>query len=248
MVDSDYEALVRPVGERLYGDTWPATEFHDAFGRLDVEQFDRPAVALDIGGAPAHDRAGQMARWPPRLMELAHHGPQETLLEAHRLSRRLRVHSKSMPGAPTADVRSGPPRLLSIGELARRTGVASTALRYYDELGLVRPAVRASGRRRYSDSAVAEVGVVLFLREVGFSLAEIGSLIGGGDRRGWKIVVERKLQELADQQHRVEAARAALEHVRRCPAGEPTQCPRFWSIIEGQLQGLPLEESHARAH
>ncbi len=126
--------------------------------------------------------------------------------------------------------------------------MAGTTLRYYDEIGLVRPAGRASGRRRYADSAVAQVGVVLFLREVGFSLAEISSLIGGGGRRGWQKVVERKLEELADQQHRLEVARTALEHVRQCPAGEPTMCPRFWSIIEGRLHGFSLEESHARAH
>jgi DNA-binding transcriptional MerR regulator len=153
-----------------------------------------------------------------------------------------------MPPARSALETSGTPELLSIGELAERTGVATTALRYYDDLGLVRPATRASGRRRYAGSAVAEVGVILFLREVGFSLAEIGSLLGGGKRRSWDEIVERKLAELAEQQHRLDVARAALEHARQCPAGEPTQCPRFWSIIEGQLRGFSLEESHARAH
>jgi len=61
---------------------------------------------------------------------------------------------------------SGTPRLLSIGELAERSGVATTALRYDDALGLVRPATRPSGRRRYAESAVAEVGAILFFREV----------------------------------------------------------------------------------
>lgn len=137
---------------------------------------------------------------------------------------------------------------LAIGELAARTGVATSALRYYEELGLVRPAGRSSGRRRYDESAVAEVGVILFLRDVGFSLAEIGSLMAGGDRRSWREVVDHKLAELADQQHRLDVAREALEHSRRCPSGEPVRCPTFWSIIEGQLSGLSLEESHARAH
>ena len=143
---------------------------------------------------------------------------------------------------------SGAPRLLSIGELAERTGVAPTALRYYDELGLVRPAARASGRRRYSASAVAEVGAIILLREVGFSLAEIGCLIPGGEGRPWREIVDRKLVELAEQQHRLDVARAALEHARRCPAGEPMRCPRFWSITDGQLRGTSLEDSHARAH
>lgn len=143
---------------------------------------------------------------------------------------------------------SGTPTLLSIGELAEGTGVATTALRYYDELGLVQPTARVSGRRRYAASAVAEVGAIIFLREVGFSLAEIGALTAGGERRSWREVVDRKLVELSEQQHRLDVARTALEHARRCPAGEPMRCSRFWSIIERQLHGLSLEESHARAH
>lgn len=140
-----------------------------------------------------------------------------------------------------------PPTLLSIGELSERTGVPTTALRYYDELGLVRPTARASGRRRYAVSAARDVAVILFFREIGFSLAEIGRFIAG-EKRSQRDLIDRKLAELAEQRHRIEVARAALEHGRRCPAGEPMRCPRFWSIIEGQQRGLSLEESHARAH
>jgi DNA-binding transcriptional MerR regulator len=152
-----------------------------------------------------------------------------------------------MPATERSLLPSATPELLSIGELSERTGVPATALRYYDELGLVRPASRAAGRRRYASSAIADVGVVLFLREVGFSLAEIGRLTTarGGS---WRAIIERKLTELTVQQRRIEVARAALEHGLRCPAGDPMRCSRFWSIIEGQLRGLSVEESHARAH
>jgi DNA-binding transcriptional MerR regulator len=137
------------------------------------------------------------------------------------------------------------PPLLSIGELSERTGVPTTTLRYYDELGLVRPAARAAGRRRYAASAVRDVGLILFFREIGFSLAEIGRLIAGEYRRE---MLDHKLAELAEQQRRIEVARAALEHGRHCPAEEPMRCSRFWSIIDGRLRGLSLAESHARAH
>lgn len=137
--------------------------------------------------------------------------------------------------------------LLSIGELSERTGVPTSALRYYDELGLVRPATRAAGRRRYESSAVREVGLILFLREIGFSLAEVGRFVAG-ERGSWRDMIDRKLAELAEQQHRIEVARTALEHGRRCPASEPMKCSRFWSIIENRMSGLSLEESHARAH
>ena len=61
-------------------------------------------------------------------------------------------------------------------------------------------------------------------------------------------MVDHKLAELAEQRHRIEVARTAREHGRQCPAGQPMKCSRFWTIIEGQLRGLSLEESHARAH
>jgi DNA-binding transcriptional MerR regulator len=137
--------------------------------------------------------------------------------------------------------------LRSIGELSERTGVPTTALRYYDELGLVRPAARAAGRRPYAASAVREVGLILFLRKIGFSLAEIGRFIAG-ERQSRRDMIDHKLAQLAEQQHRIEVARTALEHGRQCPASDLMKCSRFWSIIEGQLRGLSLEESHARAH
>jgi DNA-binding transcriptional MerR regulator len=140
-----------------------------------------------------------------------------------------------------------PSSLLSIGELSERTGVPTSALRYYDELGLVRPQTRTGGQRRYAAAAVRDVGVVLFFREIGFSLAEIAEFITGGQRPRQELI-DHKLAELAEQQHRIEVARIALEHGQRCPSGEPMECPRFWSIIEGRLGGLSVEDSHARAH
>jgi DNA-binding transcriptional MerR regulator len=153
-----------------------------------------------------------------------------------------------MPTTQEGPKVSGKPRLLTIGELAERSGVATTALRYYDERGLVRPATRLSGRRRYAESAVAEVGAILLFREVGFSLAEISSFLTAGDRRSRQEIVDRKLAQLTEQQHRIEVAREVLMHGQRCPAGDPMDCSRFWSIIDGQLRGLSLEESHARVH
>jgi DNA-binding transcriptional MerR regulator len=123
---------------------------------------------------------------------------------------------------------------LGIGELAERTGVAVTALRYYDELGLVRPAARVGGQRRYEDDAVKQVGVVLFLRDVGFSLEEIGRVMRGDD---WRDLAHRKIAELEEQAANVRAARTALVHALDCPAGEPAMCPKFWSIIEDRLPG-----------
>jgi DNA-binding transcriptional MerR regulator len=146
-----------------------------------------------------------------------------------------------------APASSDTPRLLSIGELSERTGVSASALRYYDELGLVRPAARAAGRRRYAASAIRDIGLIVVFREIGFSLAEIKRFIAG-ERQSRHELIDRKLGELAAQQHRIEVARSALEHGLECPADDQMECSRFWSIIEGRQRSLSVEESHARAH
>lgn len=152
-----------------------------------------------------------------------------------------------MPATERTPASSVTPTLLSIGELSERTGVPTTTLRYYDELGLVPPVARATGRRRYAASAVRDVGLILVFREIGFSLAEIGRF-RAGERRGRREMIDHKLAELAEQQHRIEVARTALEHGRQCPASEPMKCSRFWSIIDARLSGLSLEDSHATVH
>jgi hypothetical protein len=66
--------------------------------------------------------------------------------------------------------------------------------------------------------------------------------------RRWSMMVERKLEALAEQEHRLAVARTALEHARHCPAKHPSLCPRFWTIIDAQLDGVSLEDSHAMIH
>jgi DNA-binding transcriptional MerR regulator len=129
----------------------------------------------------------------------------------------------------------------SIGRLAKRTGVPATALRYYDDLGLVRPVTREAGRRRYDDAAVAQVGVILVLRDVGFTLAEIAELVNGD---GWHDLAVRKIEELDALATRVKVARTALQHALACPEGDPSECPTFWSVVSARLDGRLLADSH----
>ena len=71
---------------------------------------------------------------------------------------------------------------LTVGALARRTGLSVRTLRYYDDIGLLRPARRTeSGYRLYSIAELMRLHQIVLLRSVGLSLAEIGrSLSNGG--------------------------------------------------------------------
>lgn len=139
---------------------------------------------------------------------------------------------------------------LTIGELARRTGVTTSALRYYDELGLVRPARRVSGHRRYPVDAVAAVGVVRLLQEAGFTLAETKRLIASRNRSpvAWRVLGVRKFEELRHRIARQEAARQAIEHSLVCPKDDLLGCPKFRATVKGVLSGAGLAEAHAGAH
>jgi len=71
--------------------------------------------------------------------------------------------------------------MLSIGELARRAGVTASALRYYEQLGLLPAPARISGQRRYPESAARLVGVILLYRDAGFTLAGQKALMATRD-------------------------------------------------------------------
>jgi MerR family redox-sensitive transcriptional activator SoxR len=138
----------------------------------------------------------------------------------------------------------GEPRI-TIGELGRRTGLATSALRYYEELGLLPAPTRVSGQRRYDASVVQLVGVIILLRDVGFGLAEISDLFAMPDsRQEWRAAAHRKLDELDEQIRKTQVARVALEHLLRCRHADVAQCPNFLHTIAGRLAGKPLEDAH----
>jgi DNA-binding transcriptional MerR regulator len=139
-----------------------------------------------------------------------------------------------------------PGGLLTIGELARRVGVAASALRYYEEIGLLPAPVRISGQRRYPDSAVRLVGTILLYSDAGFTLAEQKALMASrsGAPGDWRRLVERKVAELDEQIATAQAARKAITHGLRCPHEDITQCPNFNAGVTARLAGQPLSESH----
>jgi DNA-binding transcriptional MerR regulator len=137
-------------------------------------------------------------------------------------------------------------RDLTIGELAKRTGVATSALRYYEELGLIPTPVRVSGQRRYPESAVGLVGTILLLQDVGFSLGEskavLASRIPAVD--GWRRLAQCKLADLDEQIARAQTAKEAVTHALHCPHDDITTCPNFTNVIAARLAGQPLAEAH----
>lgn len=118
---------------------------------------------------------------------------------------------------------------LSIGEVARRTGVPASALRYYEDAGLLPAPRRVSGRRRYDPEVVRRVQVLRFAQQAGFTLAEIRTLFHGfgaetplGER--WAALAAAKLVELDALVARAARMRRAIEAGLACGCARMEDC------------------------
>jgi MerR family redox-sensitive transcriptional activator SoxR len=121
---------------------------------------------------------------------------------------------------------------LTIGEVARRAGLATSAIRYYERAGVLPPAERVGGRRTYRPGAVRRLGVVAIAQQAGFTLAEIRELLDGTDTGApagemLRALAERKLPEVEALIARAEAMRAWLELARECGCPSLDVCALF---------------------
>jgi MerR family transcriptional regulator, redox-sensitive transcriptional activator SoxR len=110
---------------------------------------------------------------------------------------------------------------LTIGDVARRTGLRTSAIRYYESLGLIPEPRRVSGQRRYDPSVLSHLAVVRMAQEAGFTIEEVRTLVAGfpegtpaGER--WRELAQRKLPEVDGLIDRLQAVRRVLEESLAC--------------------------------
>lgn len=127
---------------------------------------------------------------------------------------------------------------LSIGEVARQTGVPPSALRNYEQEGLLPRTPRAGGRRRFGKREVQMVEVLRFAQQAGFTLGEIKKLFHGFDDKTppstrWRSLAQTKLRELDELQANIIRMQRAIElglacgcmRLEDCALGNPTKAP-----------------------
>jgi MerR family redox-sensitive transcriptional activator SoxR len=136
---------------------------------------------------------------------------------------------------------------LSIGEVARRTGIRPSALRYYEEVGLLPRTPRTGGRRRYGEQAVQMVELLRFAQQAGFTLDEIRKLFHGFDAKArlgerWRLLAEAKLRELDELQARIVGMRRAIEQGLACG------CMRIEDCTLAKLSADTRAPTRARRH
>ncbi|HZR22234.1 MAG TPA: MerR family transcriptional regulator [Vicinamibacterales bacterium] len=116
-----------------------------------------------------------------------------------------------------------------ISEVARGAGIRPSAVRYYEQIGILPAPVRAGGQRRYDETASHRLAIVQRARALGFTLAEIKQLFSGFDRdtpasARWRRLTERKLVELDAMMGRVRSMQQLLRKMQGCQCATLEQC------------------------
>lgn len=101
---------------------------------------------------------------------------------------------------------------MSIGDVAARAGVATSAIRYYERRGLLTADTRESGQRRFSARSLRRLVFILMLQDAGLALDEIEAILSASTVAEWKAIGRERLEAL-------DAQIAALQHSRELLAG-----------------------------
>ena len=118
--------------------------------------------------------------------------------------------------------------------MAAQVGARPSALRYYERVGLLPPARRISGQRRYAADTIDRLHLIGFAKQAGFRLAEIRTLLTGTRERGrgtavangWRQLVPGKIAELEAELARLHETRLRLRSLLLCRCRRPEQCGR----------------------
>ncbi|MBC8026153.1 MAG: helix-turn-helix domain-containing protein [Steroidobacteraceae bacterium] len=127
---------------------------------------------------------------------------------------------------------------LDINEVARRSGVPASALRFYEEKGLIRSVGRRGLRRLFDPRVLERLGLIAMGRAAGFSLEEMARMLTQDERPriDRKMLVE-KIAELDGKIRDLTTMRNGLRHAVACRAPSHMECPTFQGILRTAASG-----------
>jgi MerR family transcriptional regulator, redox-sensitive transcriptional activator SoxR len=123
-------------------------------------------------------------------------------------------------------------RELSIGQVARETGMAASALRYYEKAGLLPAPPRRSRQRRYDENVVGRIELIRIARAAGFTIRETRLLLSGFSANvppaeRWRVLAARKLVEVNALIAQAQRMKSLLENSFHCRCPSLSDCERF---------------------
>jgi len=119
--------------------------------------------------------------------------------------------------------------MLSIGEVAEKSGTSASALRYYEQIGLLHPPRRINGKRVYEEGILGRLDTIKLAQSAGFQIQEIKQLLDGFDSQvapseRWKRMALRKQEELETQIRRMNRMKTILANSVDCDCLSWEEC------------------------
>jgi DNA-binding transcriptional MerR regulator len=129
-------------------------------------------------------------------------------------------------------------KALDIGEVAQRSGVPASTLRFYEEKGLIASVGRRGLRRLFPAGVLERLALIAMGRAAGFSLDEIALMFAPDGRlRIDRQMLAAKAEELDARIRKLSAMRDGLRHAAACSARSHMECPTFRRILRAAASG-----------
>jgi MerR family redox-sensitive transcriptional activator SoxR len=128
-------------------------------------------------------------------------------------------------------------QLLDIAEVSLRSGIPASALRFYEEKGLIASVGRRGLRRLFTPDILQRLSLIALGRLAGFSLEDIAAMFSPDGRlRIRREKLSDKADELDRTIHRLAAMRDGLRHAAQCRAPSHLECPTFRRLVHAAGQ------------
>ncbi|PNG15636.1 helix-turn-helix domain-containing protein [Stutzerimonas stutzeri] len=127
---------------------------------------------------------------------------------------------------------------MDISDVARRSGVAASALRFYEEKGLIASLGRPGERRRFAPQVLDQLALIALGQSAGFTLEEIRAMFApNGKPNIDRSILAAKADELDATIRRLRAMSKGLRHAAACSAPSHAECPTFQRLLKAAVPG-----------
>lgn len=127
---------------------------------------------------------------------------------------------------------------MDIAEVAKRSGVPASTLRFYEEKGLIASIGRQGARRRFAPGILDQLALISLGQASGFTLEEIGSMFSpDGQPSIDRQMLAAKADEIDGLIKRLKAMSTGLRHAAVCPAPSHAECPSFQRLLRAAAAG-----------
>lgn len=136
---------------------------------------------------------------------------------------------------------------MDIAEVARRSGLPASTLRFYEEKGLIRSVGRQGLRRLFGATVLERLALIALGRAAGFSLDEIARMLGSeGNPKIDRELLAGKADELDRTIQKLTAMRDGLRHAAVCSAPSHMECPKFRRLLGLAASGAIRSDDGAK--